>query len=201
MGIRHSGTITIQDTLFSSVQQRVLGILFGQPEQRFQSAQIIQMARAGTGAVHRLLKNLEASGLVNVVSIGNQKHYQANPDSPVFEELCGLMRKTVGLREPVAISLEQYKDSIVAAFIYGSVAKSTDTAKSDIDLMVIGNNLDYPNIYAAIQKAEATLHRPINPNLITPKEWQQKNAAKTPFVMRVQEQPKIFIYGSEHDIR
>ncbi|MGI9322961.1 MAG: nucleotidyltransferase domain-containing protein [Pseudomonadales bacterium] len=192
---------TIQDTLFSSVQQRVLGILFGQPDQRFQSAQIIRMAKAGTGAVHRLLKNLEASGLVNMVSIGNQKHYQANPDSPVFEELCGLIRKTVGLRVPVARSLERYKNSITAAFIYGSVAKNTDTAKSDIDLMVIGTDLDYPGIYTAIQEAEATLHRPINPNLITPEKWQQKNAAKTPFIMRVQERPKIFIYGSEDDLR
>ena len=100
----------MQDALFSRVQQRVLGFLFGQPDRRFQGAELIRMANSGTGAVHRQLTSLTASGLVNVTQVGNQKYYQANQDSPVFEELCGLIRKTIGLREPLQRALEPWKD-------------------------------------------------------------------------------------------
>lgn len=200
MGIHVSESVTIQDALFSSVQQRVLGILFGQPDQQFQGAKLIRMAKSGTGAVHRQLKNLEASGLVKVTRVGNQKYYQANPDSPVFEELCGLIRKTVGLREPVRAALEPYREQIDVAFIYGSIAKGTDTAKSDIDLMVIGDGMNYMEIYKALQNAETILHRPINPNLSTLEEWRKKLADKNPFIVKVKEQPRLFIYGTENDL-
>ncbi len=200
MGIYKTDTVTIQDALFSSVQQRVLGILFGQPDRRFQGAELIRMAKSGTGAVHRQLTSLAASGLVNVTQIGNQKHYQANPDAPVFEELCGLIRKTVGLREPLKHSLEPFNDQIDVAFIYGSVAKGTDTARSDIDLMIIGDDLDYVGVYKAIDEAETLLHRKVNPNLSTLAEWRKKLADKNPFIVKVKQQAKLFIYGSENNL-
>ncbi|WP_316367935.1 nucleotidyltransferase domain-containing protein [Candidatus Thiodiazotropha sp. CDECU1] len=200
MGINESGSVTIQDALFTSVQQRVLGILFGQPDRRFQGAELIHMAQSGTGAVHRQLTNLAACGLVNVTRIGNQKHYQANPDSPVFKELCGLIRKTVGLREPLLKSLQPYRDRIDIAFVYGSVAKGTDTARSDIDLMIIGDDLDYTGIYDALHEAETLLHRQVNPNLLTLQDWRNKIVDENPFIMKVMEQPKLIIHGSENDL-
>ena len=200
MGSNITDTVRIQDVLFASVQQRVLGILFGQPDRRFQGAELIRMINSGTGAVHRQLTSLAASGLVNVTRVGNQKHYQANPDSPVFEELCGLIRKTVGLRGPLQRSLEPLKEQIDVAFVYGSIARGTDTAKSDIDLMLIGENMDYINVYEAIQQAESILQRQINPNLTTLSEWRNKLKEKNPFIINVNEQAKLFIYGSEHEL-
>ena len=200
MGMKQTGTVRIQDALFSSVQQRVLGILFGQPDRRFQGAELIRLINSGTGAVHRQLTNLAASGLVNVKQVGNQKHYQANPDSPVFDELCGLIRKTVGMREPLQRSLESLEDQIDVAFVYGSIAKGTDTAKSDIDLMLLGDNLDYIRVFDAIQKAEAILHRRISPNLSSLKEWRKRIEGKNPFILNIKEQAKLFIYGSEDDL-
>jgi hypothetical protein len=97
---------------------------------------------SGTGAVARELSRLQRSGLVLVERIGNQKHYRANQDSPIFEELHSLVLKTVGLADPLRKSLEPYAGAIKAAFVYGSVAKGTDTARSDIDLMVIGDELN-----------------------------------------------------------
>ena len=197
MGIELTDSITIQHALFSSVQQRVLGLLFGQPERQFQSAEVIRMAKSGTGAVHRQLSRLAASDLVNVIRIGNQKHYQANPESPVFDELCGLIRKTVGLAVPIRDALDRYREQIDLAFVYGSVARDEDTARSDIDLMIFGNELDYVGIYKAISQAEEILHRPLNPNLTTLKEWRKKVRDANSFIAKVAEQPKLFIYGAE----
>ena len=88
---------SLADALFTATQQRVLALLFGEPERSFYTSELIDRIGAGSGAVQRELKRLAESGLVTVKRIGNQKHYQANPDSPVFNELCGLVRKTVGL--------------------------------------------------------------------------------------------------------
>ena len=91
--------------LFTPVQQRVLGLLFGQPERRFRSGEIIRLAASGTGAVHRQLQRLEAVQLVEVTREGNQKHYRARRDSPIFAELQGLIVKTVGIVDPLRVAL------------------------------------------------------------------------------------------------
>lgn len=186
--------------LFTPVQQRVLGLLFGQPERRYQSAELIRLAEAGTGAVHRLITRLAATGLVSVASVGNQKFYQANPESPVFAELCGLIRKTVGLAGPLQEALAPLADRITAAFVYGSIAKGIDQASSDIDLMVITDDLDYAALYAALTGAEAVLSRPINPNVMSAADWRLKRTQKDSFVARIADQPKVFVIGSEHAI-
>lgn len=190
----------LADVLFTPVQQRVLGLLFGQPERRFQSAELIRLAGSGTGAAHRLLVRLEATGLVTTERVGNQKHYQANPKSPVFAELTGLVRKTVGLVVPLQAALAPLAKKIAAAFVYGSIAKGTDTAKSDVDLMVITDKLEYADVFGALKDAEAALARPVNPNLMTRAEWRRKRAEADSFAARIAAQPKLFVIGSDDEL-
>lgn len=125
----------LASALFTPVQQRVLGLLFGQPERRFQSAEIIRLANSGTGAVHRQLQRLSEAGLIVATREGNQKYYQARRDSPIYSELHGLIAKTVGLLQPLKAALEPLEERIESAFVYGSTAKGTDRAGSDIDLL------------------------------------------------------------------
>jgi predicted nucleotidyltransferase len=193
-----SGTASssLADALFSSVQQRVLALLFGQPERSFRSSEVISLADSGTGAVHRQLVRLAESGLVTVTQAGNQKHYQANRDSPVFAEIHGLVIKTIGLVGPLERALAPFREQIHAAFVYGSIAKGTDTARSDIDLMVISDDLAYSDLYDALQEAEATLGRPVHVSLETAREWKRKLATGNPFVTKVQAQPKVPVIGS-----
>lgn len=188
------------DVLFTPVQQRLLGLLFGQPQRRFQSAELIRLASAGTGAVHRLLKRLAGAGLITVESVGNQKFYQANPDAPVFDELCGLVRKTVGLVGPLQDALAPVADRIRLAFVYGSMAKGGGHAGSDIDLMVIADDLDYAALYALLPAVEAALARPVNPNLMTTAEWQRKSEQEDSFAARIRAQPKLFLIGAGDDL-
>ncbi len=186
--------------LFTPVQQRVLGLLFGQPQRRFQSAELIRLANSGTGSVHRLLTRLEAVGLVTTQRIGNQKHYQANTDSPVFAELAGLVRKTVGLVEPLRAALEPLAGRIVAAFVYDSIAKGMDHAGSDIDLMVISEALDYADLYSVLPVVEEVLARTISPNLMNREEWRRKCDEPDSFAARIASQPRLFVIGSADDL-
>ncbi len=193
-------TISLSNALFSKVQQRVLALIFGHPERSFYASEIVRNVRSGTGAVERELTRLKSSGLVSVERIGNQKHYRANPDSPIFAELTSLVLKTVALAEPLKESLGPFSDKIDTAFIYGSVAKGTDTARSDIDLMVIGNDLDYAGLYSALQAAETKLARRVNPTFLSPADWKRKSAEKGSFISKINAQPKIFVSGAPDDL-
>lgn len=193
----HTTDSGLAGALFTPVQQRVLGLLFGQPERRFQSGEIIRLAGSGTGAVHRQLLRLAAAGLVTAVRDGNQKHYQARIDSPIFPELHGLVVKTVGIVEPLREALAPLADRIQAAFVYGSVAKGSDRAASDLDLIVVSDRLDYSEVYQALQGAEKFLARPINPTVMKREEWRKKRTGHDSFVQRVAAQPKLFVIGSE----
>lgn len=193
--------MSLSNALFSKVQQRVLALIFGQPGRSFYTSEIMRNVRSGTGAVERELSRLQRSGLVSVERIGNQKHYRANHQSPIFTELQSLVIKTVALTEPLRKSLEPCADRITAAFVYGSVAKGTDTARSDIDLMVIGDALSYSELYAALQDVEDALGRKVSPTFLSLKDWRRKASDKGSFISKVNALPKIFVVGSEQDLQ
>jgi predicted nucleotidyltransferase len=190
---------SLAGALFSGVQQRLLALIFGHPERSFYTSEIVRQLRSGTGAVERELARLQKSGLIAVERIGNQKHYRANSDSPIFSEIYGIIQKTVGLKEPLRRSLQDHADQIKVAFVYGSVAKKSDTAHSDIDLMVVGDDLVYSDLYGALQKAEKDIGRSVNPTILDMTEWTKKRDNSS-FFKKVVSQPKIFIFGSEADL-
>lgn len=184
--------------LFTPVQRKVLGLLFGQPERQFGSGEIIELANSGTGAAHRQLQRLAEVELVTVTRIGNQKHYQANPNSPIFEELRGLVVKTIGLVEPLRAALAPIAKEIQMAFVFGSLAKGTERAGSDVDLLVVSDALSYADLFGVLPSAERALARPINPTVMTAAEWQRKRGGRDSFAKRIAEQPKLFVIGDEN---
>ena len=189
--------MSLADALFSGTQQRVLALLFGQPDRSFYANELIALARAGSGAVQRELARLSKSELATVQVSGNQKHYQANPASPIFQELCGVVRKTMGLAEPLREALAPLAKRINAAFVYGSVAKRSDSASSDIDLMIVSNDLTYADLFEALEAVSQQLGRKVNPTIFTPSELAKRVASGGAFVKRVLEQPKVWLKGDE----
>ncbi len=192
---------SLSSALFSKVQQRVLALIFGQAERSFYMSEIVRNVHSGTGAVERELSRLQRSGLVSVERIGNQKHYRANHQSPIFSELQSLVIKTVAVAEPLKKALAPYADKIRAAFVYGSVAKGTDTAHSDIDLMIVGDELSYSELYTELQNAERALHRKVSPTFLSLKDWQRKVSDEGSFIGKVSVSPKILVLGSEKDLQ
>ena len=187
------------DALFTTTQQRLFSFLFGQPYKSFYLTELVRLAEVGRGGVQRELMRLESTGLVTVTTIGNQKHYQANPDSPLFVELTGIVKKTVGLKQPLLNALEPLQKNIDLAFVYGSVAKGIDTANSDIDLMVVSDELTLEKIFSAITSLEVQLGRSVNPTLYSSKEFSQKRKTKNGFIYKVLNAPVIELIGVVDD--
>lgn len=191
---------SLADALFTKTQQRVLRVLFGQADRSFYASELIRAAGTGSGAAQRELARLEESGLIVAKRIGNQKHYQANSTSPLFSELHGIVLKTVGLAEPLRSALKPLSASIRAAFVYGSVAKATDQAASDIDVMIISDSVTYGEVFGALERVARTLGRRVNPTVYTAAEFTKRARAENAFVTRVLKQPKLWVIGSENEL-
>lgn len=183
--------------LFSAVQERVLALLIGQPERGFQIYDLIRLSHGGSGAVQRQVQRLTEAGIVEVTRRGSQKLYRARADCPIFPELHGLILKTIGLVEPLKQALEPLRSKIAFAFVFGSVAKGTERAGSDVDLLVVSRDLGYGDIYEAVIPAEKVLGRTINPTVISPEEWARKRSRPDSFAVRIAGQPKMFVIGTE----
>lgn len=197
--VRESAPTSLADALFTTTQQRVLALLFGQPNRSFYASEMIERTGSGSGAVQRELKRLALSGLVTIKSIGNQRHYQANPASPVFEELCGLVKKTVALAEPIRESLAPLADRVSLALLYGSVAKGTDTARSYIDILIVADGITLEDVYSALDPVEKELGRKISPTLYAPEEFARRKASNNPFLTRVLAGEHLVLIGKEDD--
>jgi predicted nucleotidyltransferase len=190
----------VAGALFTKAQQRVLGVLFGNPRKSFYVNEIIALAGCGAGAVHRELARLADAALVTVTRVGNQKHFQANSAASVYEELRGLVLKTSGLADVIAAALAPISARITVAFVFGSVAKGEDTASSDVDLMVISESLTHADMFSALEGAAAQLGRTINPTVYSRKEFSRRISENNSFVKRVLSQPKIWLIGAEDDL-
>lgn len=188
---------SLADALFPKVRQRVLALFFGNPERSFFSNEVVGLAQSGTGAVQRELASLAQAGLLTVSARGNQKHYKANTEAPVFEELRGLVLKTSGLADVLRIALAPLSEQVKAAFVYGSVAKRQDTATSDIDLMVVSESLGYADLFAAVEEASERLGRKVNPTIYAPADLAKRIKQQSAFATRVLTQDKIWIIGNE----
>ena len=188
------------DTLFSKTQQRVLALLFGQSQRSFYANEIIAFAAMGSGAVQRELAKLVKSALITVKKVGNQKHYQANHQAPIFDELRSIVMKTFGVADVLRVALQAHWPQIELAFVYGSMAKGSEQAHSDIDLMVIGEQISNAALLDALQPLQQQLGRTVNPTLYTPAEFIQRVRDGKSFIVRVLEQPKIFVKGREDEL-
>ena len=190
----------LADALFSTTRQKVLAFLFGQPDRSFYTSELITLTDSGSGAIQRELARLAQSGLATMTRIGNQTHYQANADSPIYDDLRNIVDKTVGLVGPIQHALQPLAQDISLAFIYGSVAKRRDHAGSDVDLLIISDTLSYADIYPALEPVTARIGRTVNPHLCSQEELGQLLKNNNAFIERVVEQPKLWILGGEDDI-
>lgn len=192
---------SMADALFTATQQRVLSLLFGQPERSFFTRELIDLAGGGRGAVQRELARLQESGLVVRTTRGNQKHYQANAQAPLFAELRGIVTKTLGPAELLRTALAPLAHDLELALLYGSVAKGHDTALSDLDLLLVSDTLTLERAYAAVAPAEKHLGRPVSPTLYTQAEFRKRLAQRNPFLTKLLDGDTIALVGDKHDFR
>jgi predicted nucleotidyltransferase len=196
--VTKSAPETIAQVLFGSTRREILALLLGHPDERFYLREILRAVGSGSGAVQRELKQLVAAGLVDRDARGHQVYFSANREAPIFPELQAIIAKTSGAADVLRTSLATLigQGHIDLAFVYGSVARGEQTARSDIDLLVVGDT-SLANVAPALRAAEARLGREINPTVYPVKEFRDKVKSETSFLKRVLAGPKLFVVGDD----
>ena len=191
--------MSIASALFTDSQSRIFPWLFGQPERAYHLNELRRLTGLGSASLQRELNRLVAAGLVDSEAVGNMRRFQSNPQSPVFAELLALTRKMLGTVPALRDALLPLVPDLQGAWVYGSVAKQTDTARSDIDVMLVGSNLPLSRVLDCLAPAEMQLGRKINPGIYSPVEFERRRAEPDSFVNRVLSQPTLTLIGDANE--
>lgn len=193
------GTSSIlSETLFGHTRGAVLSVLYGHVGEAFYLRQLARLTDIALGPVQREIRQLVEAGLVSRRTVGTQTLYSANEESPVFAEIKSLVTKTVGMHDVLSAALSPFRKKINLAFVYGSVARSGETERSDVDLMVVGN-VDFGDVVEKLVEAQKTLNREINPTVYSVKEFRKKVGEN--FLKTVLADKKLFIVGDDNVLR
>jgi predicted nucleotidyltransferase len=183
----------------SKLRIKILGWLYTHTDRRYFVRQLTNLIKEDSTNVSRELIRLEKAGIVVSTTEGRQKYYQANSKSPIFNELKSIVRKTFGVADVIREALAPVSGGIKAAFIFGSVARSSDDRKSDIDVMIIGD-ITFDEVVSALSPAENTLGREINSVVYPVTEFSKKVNKDHYFVKNVLGKEKIFLIGDEDEL-
>jgi len=190
----------LEALLGSRLRSKVLGWLFTHTDERYFVRQLTTLIGEDSTNVSRELARLEKAGILVSTTEGKQKYYQANRQSPLFNELHGLIIKTAGLADVLREALAPLGTKIAAAFVYGSMANGAATSHSDVDLLAVGD-VDEMALHTALSQAEKKLGRTVNYTLMSRREFDERRSQKGGFLDRVLSGQKIIITGSIDEIR
>ena len=186
-------------TLFPKSRRMILGLLIGHPDRAFYLREIAQLTHLGVGQLQRELDRLVKAGIVRRFKQGRHVYFQADPACPVFDELRGIVIKTIGVADVLRQVLLPLRERICAAFIFGSVARREERSASDVDLLVIGE-VSLADVVDVIRDAEQSIGRPVNPTVYPREEFSAKLNAGHHFVTKVAGGEKLMLIGDESDV-
>lgn len=188
----------LADALFTTTQKKVLGLFYVQPENSFYINEILRLTGMGVHTIKRELDRMTAAGILSMTRVGNQHHYQASSECPIYYELLGIAKKTFGATDVIRQALSPLSGQIVWAFVFGSVASGKETSTSDIDLMIIGN-VDFTEVVRLLYPVQNTLGREINPKVYRSEEWVQLQVTNSAFINDILESSRIDIIGNANE--
>jgi predicted nucleotidyltransferase len=185
--------------LFHKTRRQLLGWLFTHTDESFYVRELIRVSGAAAGAVSKELEELAAAGILRRTVRGNQVFYQANTESPIFGELKSIFLKTSGLVDQLRRALAPLTDRIRVALVYGSAARGSLRASSDVDLLVVGE-VPFGAVVSALATAQSSLGREINPAVYSAEEFRSKLHARHHFLTTVMREPLQFVVGGPSDL-
>ena len=193
--------MSLKDAVFTDSQAKVYLWIFGQPERSYHLSELRRLTGLGSASLQREINRLVVAGLANSALKGNQRQISANRQSPLFKELSDLTRKVMGAAALLTEALLPIERKIEIAFLYGSVAKQSDNAESDIDIMIVGSDLTLGEVLEQLLPVEEMLCRKVNPTCYTVGEFKKRLSDTGSFVNNVLSQPIIQLFGNMDDFR
>ncbi|MBI5613103.1 MAG: nucleotidyltransferase domain-containing protein [Gammaproteobacteria bacterium] len=185
---------------FGAYRRQVLSLLLLHPGESLHLREIARVTHTQPGTLRRELAQLTKAGVLSREKLGNLIRYKADPACPIYDELRGILKKTAGVADVLRAGLASLSGKISVAFVYGSIASGAERRASDIDIMVVGS-ASFEEVVRALHASQDELRREINPNVYSTAEFKKKAKEKGGFLSRVLGEPKLFILGTENDLR
>jgi predicted nucleotidyltransferase len=182
----------------SKTRKELFRLYFTNPDDEYYLRELERVLNIPVSMIRKELNRLEEDGIFLSREKGNAIYYLLNKSYPLFDELKSIVSKTIGVQGLLKEILNRMK-GIEFAFVYGSFAKHEETAKSDIDLFIVGK-LDEARLLREINKLEGKLKREINYSIFRGDEFKQKVEEKDSFIMDLHKNPKVFLIGDQHDL-
>jgi predicted nucleotidyltransferase len=189
----------LSDALFTKTQQAVLGLLLLNPDTFYHFRGIVRQVGIGQGTIQRELQRLTEAGIILRELRDLQPIYRANKDCPIYTELRSLVVKTMGVSIALRDALKTFGDQIQVAFIFGSFARGGESAKSDVDVLIIGD-VSMRDLAAALRSVQDELSREVNPVIYPADEHRGRIADGNHFLTSLQSEPKIFLIGTQDEL-
>lgn len=178
--------------LFRSVDQmRLLALMFLHPDEAHPISKWADLAGLTFPTASREMRRAADAGIVTVSRVGTSKLTSANVESPFFEPLTQLLVGTYGASTLLADALDGVT-GIADAYLFGSwasrISGEAGSAPNDIDLLVVGEDVDRDAVYDAVERLEDRLPVPVQVVFRTPAEWDDLS---DPFIKTVRSRPLI----------
>lgn len=190
---------SIIDTLFSKTKQNILSTTILNPDKWWYLSDLAKTIDTSPSSLQRDLLNMTSTGILEKRQEGNRIYYRANKECPVFDELQGIIVKTVGIRDKLVSALKPLSKKIRIAFIFGSIARREEMSISDVDIMIIGETT-ISEVVKRLKPVEKIIDREINPTVYKINEFKKGLIDKSNFLMEVIEGEKVFIIGNENKL-
>ena len=187
------------DALFPKIRQNILAATYNQPEKWWFMSEMADFIKTTPSSLQRELNALVESGILRNRRDGNRLYFQAETDSPIFAPLRELIVQTLGITESLKDSLSVFGEKINIAFIYGSVARREENARSDVDLMLIGS-IGLAEVSPILRDLEQQFNREINPTCYRLEEFQKKVMSGNHFLTEVLGKEKFFLIGEQNEL-
>ncbi len=119
----------------------ILNIMFLDPEKKFYLAEIAKQMKRESSAYQKYVESFIKEGVFCEERIGNMRFFWLNKEHQFYEEIKGMISKSIGVEAQLKTILANI-NSVGVAFIFGSFASDKLTSFSDIDLFIIGEEKD-----------------------------------------------------------
>ena len=188
----------LSQLLSSRTRAEIFKLLFGTREEELHIREIQRRSGLNDRTIRQELAKLQKLDLVIGRKDSNRVYYRANKSSPLYHDIRNLVLKSIGLIDVLRDALKDKRIQI--AFVFGSISEGRETSFSDVDLLIIGT-LGMRDVSALLSGVTDKIGREINTNVMTRDEIKKRYGVKEHFIVNVVKSPKLFILGTEDDLR
>lgn len=179
----------------TQTQGEILALVLDQPEREWTVSELAAATGAALTSVQSEIARLESGDLLISRKVGRTRLVRANTQNPITAPLTQVVLLSFGPR--VVIAHEFAPLSANRIIIFGSwAARLTGIpgqSPEDIDVLVVGDSVKRADVYAAAERAQEKLGRPVNPVIRSKAAW--KSPDGDPLLDELLRRPYVDVTG------